>query len=69
VAELAQAGVVDPKRVEIKGSLAVFQDPIEIPGVKRFRGIKKWTPTEEIEAERCVTQLDAFAQEDEAWGL
>lgn len=69
VAELAKAGVVDPKRVEIKGSLAVFQDPIPIPGVKRFRGIKKWTPTEEIEAERCVTQLDAFAQEDEAWGL
>jgi hypothetical protein len=31
--------------------------PIPIPGVKRFRGIKQWEPTREVEAETTMTEL------------
>jgi len=57
VKELSQQGLIDPKHVTVRGCLARFGVPIEIPGEKRFRGVKLWEPSREVEAETTMTEL------------
>jgi len=50
---LVKAGKVQPDGVDVKGSFVTFVNPVEIHGVKRFRGMKRWSmdPAAEGEAE------------------
>ena len=57
VRELSKQGLIDPKHVNVQGRLARFAVPIGIPGMKRFRGIKLWEPSREVEAETTMTEL------------
>jgi len=57
VRELSKQGLIDPKHVNVNGRLARFGMPIEIPGEKRFRGVKRWEPSPEVQAETTMTEL------------
>ena len=60
VSELSKQGIIDPDHVNVRGRLARFMVPIPIPGIKkRFRGIKQWEPTREVQAETTMTELAA----------
>ncbi len=45
VKNLIESNLIKPDCFEIKGNFINFITPVEVEGVKRFRGIKKWTPT------------------------
>ena len=57
VKELSRQGLIDPKHVNVSGRLARFGVPIEIPGEKRFRGVKRWEASREVQAELTMIEL------------
>lgn len=57
--KLVKAGVINPESA-INGSFAQFVNHVAIDGVKRFRGIKSWTPSAEADAEASMI-IEALA--------
>lgn len=51
IEEMVAKGMIEPDGAEVKGNFVRFIHPVEIHGVKRFRGIKKWSMDPEVEAE------------------
>lgn len=58
--ELVAKGVIKPKDTKVDGSFAEFVAPVDIPGEKRFRGIKEWDPTPDA-ADEGEMIVDAIA--------
>jgi hypothetical protein len=54
VEELVSKGMIDPEAVEVKGAFVRFLSPVPIPGVKRFRGIKRWSMDPDVEEEASL---------------
>lgn len=59
VEELIEKGLISPEGVEVKGAFARFVTPIPILGVKRFRGLKRWSmdPRVEMEADMILEAM------------
>lgn len=45
--ELVKKGVIKQTDVKVNGSFMEFINPVDIPGEKRFRGVKVWNPIPE----------------------
>lgn len=52
--ELVDQGVLNPDGFEVHGTFIRFLAPVDITGVKRFRGVKRWNMTPDAEAEAEV---------------
>lgn len=50
IERLVKAGVIDGETTN-RGDFVEFLKPVDIPGVKRFRGIKSWTLESDVEDE------------------
>lgn len=59
VDKLVAAGHIEPEGAELIGTFVRFVNPIDIPGVKRFRGLKTFSliPEAEDEVEMAVEAL------------
>lgn len=51
VEELIAQGLIEPEAVEITGDFVEFVKPVEIHGMKRFRGIRRYMLEAKVEAE------------------
>lgn len=59
VKELVAAGVIDPKSADINGDFVRFTKPVDAPGLRRFRGVKKFglIPEAEEQAEMIMEAM------------
>jgi hypothetical protein len=51
VKELREKGAIPDGEVELNGDFVRFVTPVDIPGTKRFRGIKSWSLSVAVEEE------------------
>lgn len=49
--KLVESGAIKDGEVEVSGDFIRFVTPVDIPGTKRFRGIKSWALNVEVERE------------------